>query len=137
VAHFLKKSDLENGKKVQYVSDAAMEYLMNYYWPGNIRELENAVERAVILCKSDTLEAELFPIPGQKGQPAMIHLKPVVGADAAPGEGGSLSAAVEALEKNLIQEALHAQKGNQRKAAKALGVTERILGYKIKNYGLR
>jgi transcriptional regulator with PAS, ATPase and Fis domain len=57
--------------------------------------------------------------------------------DVSLGDGGSLSSAVEALEKNLIREALRAQGGNQRKAAKALGVTERILGYKIRNYGLK
>lgn len=136
VAHFLKQTSLESNKKVRYVSDEAMAYLMNYYWPGNIRELQNAVERAVILCKSDTLEADLFPIPGEKGHPAAIHLKPVRAADVPEGDSGSLSSAVEALEKSLIQEALRSQGGNQRKAAKVLGVTERILGYKIRNYGL-
>ena len=136
VTHFLKKTSLENNKKACYVSDDAMEYLMNYYWPGNIRELENAVERAVILCKSDTLEADLFPIPGKKGHPAAIHLKFSETPDLVAGESGSLSDAVEAIEKKMIQEALRANAGNQRKTAKALGVTERILGYKIKNYGL-
>ena len=140
VAHFLKKTSLENNKKSRYVSDAAMEYLMNYYWPGNIRELENVIERAVILCKSDTLEAHLFPIPGQKSHPAAIHLKSV---DTAPLSAGnavmdsSLSRAVENLEKIMIEEALRKSGDNQRKAAKNLGVTERILGYKLKLYGLK
>ena len=137
VAHFLKQTSLESNKKARYVSDEAMAYLMNYYWPGNIRELQNAIERAVILCKTDTLEADLFPIPGEKGHPAAIHFKPVRVADAPPGENSSLASAVEILEKSLIQEALRSQGGNQRKAAKVLGVTERILGYKIKNYGLK
>lgn len=137
VAHFLKQTSLESNKKARYVSDEAMAYLMNYYWPGNIRELQNAIERAVILCKTDTLEADLFPIPGGKGHPAVIHLKPVRATDVTPGDSGSLSSAVETLEKNMIQEALRSQGGNQRKAAKVLGVTERILGYKIRNYGLR
>lgn len=140
VAHFLKKASLENGKKVKYVSDAAMEYLMNYAWPGNIRELENVIERAVLLCKSDTLEPDLFPIPGQKGHPAAIHLK----APEPAMEGGDktvflgdLPTAVEKLEKQFIQEALQKTGGNQRQAAKILGVTERILGYKIKTYDLK
>jgi len=137
VAHFLKQTSLESNKKARYVSDEAMAYLMDYYWPGNIRELQNAIERAVILCKSDTLEADLFPIPGGKRHPAAIQLKPVRAADVTPGDGGSLSSAVETLEKNLILEALRSQGGNQRKAAKVLGVTERILGYKIRNYGLK
>jgi Nif-specific regulatory protein len=139
VAHFLKKTSLENNRKVRYVSDAAMEYLMNYYWPGNIRELENAIERAVILCNSDTLEADLFPIPGQKGHPAAIHLKisEPAAAEGKEGASGDLSGAVEKLEKKLIQEAFQKTGGNQRKAAKILGVTERILGYKAKLYKLK
>jgi len=137
VAHFLKQTSLENNKKARYVSDEAMAYLMGYYWPGNIRELQNAIERAVILCKSDTLEADLFPIPGGKEHPATIQLRPVKAAEAPLSEGHSLSSAVEDLEKNLIEEALRSHGGNQRKAAKSLGVTERILGYKIRNYKLK
>jgi DNA-binding NtrC family response regulator len=112
---------------------------MGYAWPGNIRELENAIERAVIHCKGDTLEAELFPIPGPKGHPVTIQLKT---HEASEEEGktedvsGDLPRAVEKLEKKLIQEAFKKTGGNQRKAAKILGVTERILGYKVKIYGL-
>ena len=135
VAHFLKKASLENGKKTKYISDEAMEHLMNYSWPGNIRELENAVERAVILCKSDTLEADLFPIPVRKGHP--VAMPQFSGTqDPATGANASLEDAVGALEKGMIQEALRSNAGNQRKAAKSLGITERILGYKIKSYGL-
>lgn len=138
VSHFLKKASLEAGKDVRYVSDGAMEYLVNYYWPGNIRELENAIERAVILCKSETLEAELFPIPGEKGHPVAIHLnsgKPA-GEESAEASG-NLPEAVEKLERRMIQEALQKSGGKQRQAAKILGVTERILGYKVKTYGLK
>ena len=138
VSHFLKKANLENGKSVRYVSDEAMEYLANYYWPGNIRELENAIERAVILCKSETLEAGLFPIPGEKGHPAAIQLRFAAPADGEREEvSGDLPDAVEKLEKKLIQEALQKTGGNQRQAARMLGVTERILGYKVKTYNLR
>jgi len=140
VSHFLKKASLENGKKAKYVSDEAMEVLMSYVWPGNIRELENAVERAVILCKADMLEVDLFPIPVKKGHPIALEPNPRVPsiAEKEIEEGPSdLPSAVEKLEKKLIQEALRACAGNQRKTAKALGVTERILGYKIKSYGLK
>jgi len=135
----LKKAALGNGKKVKYVSDEAMEYLMGYAWPGNIRELENAIERAVIHCKSDTLKTDLFPIPGPKGHPVTIQLKTHESpAEAGESEdvSGDLTSAVEKLEKKLIQEAFQKTGGNQRKAAKILGVTERILGYKAKIYGL-
>jgi len=138
VSHFLKKANMENAKEVQYVSDAAMEYLMDYAWPGNIRELENVIERAVILCKSDTLEPGLFPIPGQKGHPAAITLKSSEAPLSREEEvSGNLPSAVERLERRMIQDALQKTGGNQRKAAKILGVTERILGYKVKNYGFK
>ncbi len=138
VSHFLKKAGLENGKKVKYVSDAAMEYLMNYNWPGNIRELENAVERAVIHCKTDTLEADLFPIPGPKGHPVTIQLQGAQTFQGMPEEiSGDLPSAVEELEKKMIREAFQRTGGNQRKAARILGVTERILGYKAKLYKLK
>ena len=124
---------------MKFISDDAMKYLMGYSWPGNIRELENAIERAVIHCKSDTLEVDLFPIPGPKGHAVTIH--PKISEFSIEGKSedasGNLPAAVENLEKKLIQEALHSNAGNQRKTAKALGVTERILGYKIKQYSLK
>lgn len=141
VTHFLKKSAMENNKPVKYISDAAMNYLMDYSWPGNVRELESVIEQAVILCKTDTIEEGLFPIPGRKNHPAVIDLKtmargepPAVSEDIPP---GGLLAAVEGLEKRIIQAALRKTEGNQRRAAKMLGVTERILGYKIKNYNLK
>lgn len=132
VAHFLKKAGLENGRKVKYVSDEAMEYLMGYAWPGNIRELENAIERAVIHCKSETLGADLFSVLAPKSPPVTPY------RDEAKEEisSGDFTLAVEKLEKKLIQEALASHGGNQRKAAKALGITERILGYKINKYSL-
>ncbi len=144
VNHFLQKSNRENRKRIPYISEDAMEYLMGYPWPGNVRELENAIERAVVLCRTDTLTQEFFPIPGiRMNAPTSA---PAIGSGAsipysAPSSGAvgkcSLPAAVEALEKKMISDALTQTGGNQRKAAKALGVTERILGYKIKIYGIQ
>lgn len=138
VSHFLKKAALTNNKKVQYVSDAAIEYLMSYSWPGNIRELENVIERAVILCKGDTLEVGLFPIPGRKDHPAAVPIPSAVpAASDLPFEEGHLTEAVEKLERCMMTTALKKTRGNQRQAAKILGITERILGYKIKIYNLK
>ncbi len=139
VNHFLGIANKENGKKVKYVSDTAMKYLMAYAWPGNIRELQNAIERAVVLCKGDTIEPSLFPIPGHKDSPVLTQFQPIENASsnlAAGGEilTGDLTAAVQVLEEKMIREALKKTGGNQRRAAKILGLTERILGYKIKNY---
>lgn len=135
---FMRKSSAENRKNIKFISDAAIEKLVNYSWPGNVRELENAVERAVILAKSDTLTPELFPILGVKKEDAKAYI-PVADSPAGPvdSQGGSMLEKVEALEKKMIQDALTKSGGNQRKAAAELGITERILGYKIKNYGLK
>ncbi len=136
VSHFLKKSCMENGKEVPYISDTAMEYLMGYAWPGNIRELENAIERAVILCKSDTIEPELFPIPGQRERPVSVSVPVICDTPKEADSSGGLAEAVENLERKMIKETLQKTGGNRRKAARLLGVTERILGYKVKNYGI-
>jgi Nif-specific regulatory protein len=140
VNHFLQKSNQENRKNVKYVSDEAMGYLMNYSWPGNVRELENAIERAIILCKGDTLTQDLFPIPGEKAHPVLSSFNPpetFSPLESLTTNGLTLPQAVETVEKKMIEEALNRTKGNQRKAAQLLGITERILGYKIKNYGLK
>lgn len=142
VSYFLQKANEENGKKVKYISDEAMDYLVNYSWMGNVRELENAIERAVVLCKTDKLEKNLFPIPGDKTHPALVHLEtPSFSAEevnpSIADEDSSLTDAVESLEKRLIIKAMEQVDHNQRQAAKTLGITERILGYKLKRYGLK
>lgn len=139
VNHFVVKACQENHKAVHEISPEALDRLMNYSWPGNVRELENAMERAVIMCRGTQLLPEHFPITGMKlqmEQPAAgsVSLAPLPLSSAL---GGSLSEAVEQLEKSMIRDALKRTGGNQRKAAQILDVTERILGYKIKNYGLK
>ena len=135
VKHFQQKSAAENKKKVKFISDSAMEYLMNYSWPGNVRELENAIERAVILCKGDKLTPELFPIPGiTKKMPA---LKQPFEDDIPDLLGTPLPEAVANLEKRVLGQALQKTGGNQKKAAELLGITQRMLGYKLKTYGIK
>lgn len=133
VNHFLLRSSEENRKKIKYVSDEALEYLMNYAWPGNVRELENAIERAVILCKTETLTPELFPFPKDAKGPGLTTFEPQVPEDK---KGVSLPQAVEEMEKRMIAQALDRTEGNKRKAAKLLGMTERMIGYKVQKYGL-
>jgi Nif-specific regulatory protein len=139
VNHFLEKANQENAKNVKYISDIAMEYLMTYSWPGNVRELENAIERAVVLCQGDTLTPNLFPIPGDKTQPVLSGFKPPEPYSSLEMSAGwgSLSHSVESLEKRMIEEAMSQTKGNQRRAARLLGITERILGYKLKKYNIK
>jgi Nif-specific regulatory protein len=123
--HFIHKFNKENKKKIKGISRAALDILMAYGWPGNVRELENAIERAVILCQKELIApAEL---PANLGAKEAIDL---------PAAGASLPEIVESIEKQRIREALEKYK-TQRNAAKALGITERMLGYKIKNYKIQ
>ncbi len=135
VKHFQQKSVEENRKKVKFISDSAMEYLMNYSWPGNVRELENAIERAVILCKGDTLVPELFPIPGNTQN--MPALKKPLEEDFSNFLHSPLPESVANLEKQVIAQALQKTAGNQKKASEILGITQRMLGYKLKTYGIK
>ncbi len=134
--YFLERFVKENNKKGLGIADSAWEHLLNYPWPGNVRELENAVERAVILCRGKLLGAEHFLLDQQD----KIRETPT-GASAGdllegPVTNMTLTEATEALEKKLIAETLEATKGNKRRSAEQLGITERIIGYKIKKYGL-
>ncbi len=132
VEHFLAKFGKANGKEVRRVSQGALDLLMNYNWPGNVRELENVIERALLVCDGDTILASHLPptlqvrfsgrAPAGEGEVCPIRL--------------SLAAQVETLERELITEALIACKGNQSKAAHYLDTSLRILGYKIKRYGI-
>jgi Nif-specific regulatory protein len=93
-----------------------------YHYPGNVRELENAIERAVLVCDSNVIHGH--------------HLPPTLQTAEVSGTvtSVSLAGAVEAFERDMIQDALKTTGGNVAKAAKMLDSTERILGYKIKKY---
>ncbi len=98
--------------------------LMSYHWPGNVRELENCIERAVLVCKEGVIRAQHLPPSLQTADASHTRCS------------GTLPEAAANLEREMIMEALKTTKGHQGKAAGILGVTERILGYKIKKYGI-
>ena len=121
---FLEKFSLENNRPIKRISTSAIDLLVHYHWPGNVRELQNCLERAVLICDSDTIQA--------------IHLPPTL-QTADPGKSGgrlSLAAAVESFERELIIDALKQNKGNQSKAARYLDTSLRIINYKIHNYNI-
>jgi len=122
--HFLEKYSREHGKRIKRISTPAIDMLSTYHWPGNVRELENCVERAVLVCDGHVVHGH--------------HLPPTLQTAAASDTVTrlSLGAAIEAYEKDLIQDALKTTRGNRARAAKLLGTTERILGYKVKKYSL-
>src|SRR3989338_5980593 len=117
VAHFTHKYNKENKKEIEGVNRAALDVLMSYGWPGNVRELENVIEHAVIVCDKELIAPK--HLPGNISV-SEVEMKP---------EGTTLPRIIESIEKQKIREALDKYK-TQRKAARALGLTERILGYK-------
>ncbi len=122
--HFLQKFAAENNKSISRISTPAIEMLTRYHWPGNVRELENCLERAVLLCSEDVIRSEHLP-------PSLQMIK------AHDGESKqSLTEVIENKERELIVDALKKCGGQQRSAAKELGITERMLGYKIRKYGI-
>jgi DNA-binding NtrC family response regulator len=122
--HFLKLFAAKNGKSLRGFSRAARDALLRYDYPGNVRELENLLERAVVLCRGDVID---------RGDLPLILDDP----DALSEAQTQLTAAVEGLERRMIREALKRANGVQTRAAELLGVTERALRYKLKKYGLQ
>src|SRR5437588_7419203 len=122
--HFLEKASLANGKHIKRISTPAIDMLMSYHWPGNVRELENAIERAVVVCDGQVVHAH--------------HLPPTLQTAASSGTAMSLSLqdALEAYEKDLIQDALKTSRGNRAKAARLLSTTGRIMNYKVRQLGI-
>jgi Nif-specific regulatory protein len=120
--HFLKKYAQENGKDVRRLSSAVIDMLMSYHWPGNVRELENCIERAVLVAEGNVIHPH--------------HLPPTLQTAEASGApvAGDLKSLVGAYERDLIRDALKSTRGNMAGAARALGTTPRILGYKIQGY---
>jgi len=122
--HFLEKASLAHGKHIKRISTPAIDMLMGYHWPGNVRELENAIERAVVVCDGQVVHAH--------------HLPPTLQTAASTGTVMSLSLkdAIEAYEKDLIQDALKTARGSRAKAARLLNTTGRIMNYKVKQLGI-
>jgi Nif-specific regulatory protein len=122
--HFLEKYANEHSKNIRRISTPAIDMLASYHWPGNVRELENAIERAVLVCEGHVIHGHHLP-PTLQTAEASDTLAVV-----------NLADAVAAYEKDLIQDALKSTRGNRAKAARLLGSTERIIGYKVKKYGV-
>lgn len=122
--YFLEKFEREHKKSVKRISTPAIDMLTAYHFPGNVRELENAIERAVLVCDSNVIHGHHLPPTLQTAEVSGTVTRV------------TLASAVEAFESDLIQDTLKSTRGNVAKAAIMLDSTERILGYKIKKYSI-
>lgn len=121
--HFIEKYNERHGCSIVRLSTPAIDLLMAYHWPGNVRELENAIERATLIADGDVIHARLLPPSLQMARPEDKR-------------SGPLNTQIDALEKELIIDALKANKGNRAAAARQLGITERIIGLRVEKHGL-
>ncbi|MFP4029403.1 MAG: sigma 54-interacting transcriptional regulator [Candidatus Brocadiia bacterium] len=122
VDHFIKMYRKQTGRNVEGITEEARRILMHYDYPGNIRELENIVESAVVLCSGDTISAKELPHYLGGEETAKISVKPLVGKS------------LEEVERLLILETLRYVEGNKRQAAEILGITPRSIYRKLNRY---
>lgn len=122
--NFIEKYAARLKVKPMRISSAAIDLLMAYHWPGNVRELENCIERAVLLAKGQSLKAH--------------HLPPTLQMKSAreTNDAGTLEDAMQALEREMIIDALKDTSSNMAEAARRLGLTERKMGLRVKKYDI-
>lgn len=128
IEHFLKKYSAQNKKEVVGLSKEAHELLRQYDYPGNVRELENIIERAVVLCPGKIITVNELPLNIREYNLAEFYEKDQ--------QGRSLPKMLEDIERQMISKALKNNDGVQTRAAAELGISERVLRYKMKKYGL-
>ena len=124
VEHFIEKFSKENGRVIKPLDDAVLKHLSEYDWPGNVRELENTMERAVVVCREQTIKMKHLYFShngeGEKKDESVVPLP----------SGMKL----KELEKRFIMQTLHEQNGNRTWTADKLGISVRTLRNKLREY---
>jgi len=124
IDHFIDKTNKSQGTAIKRISSSALEMLMIYNWPGNIRELENCIERASILAEDGVIRSNNLPPTLQTAVSSGTETN------------STLQTVLDKVEKQLILEALTETKGSVLDASKKLGITERILGLRLQKYNI-
>lgn len=124
VDFFINRYKNRYNRPVKRVSSSAMDMITSYHWPGNVRELEHCIERAVLLSNDGIIHGRNLPIILQPAQ--------FIGSS----NTNNLQAALDNLERELIIDAIRSSHGNLAKAARSLGITERIMGLRVNKHGI-
>jgi DNA-binding NtrC family response regulator len=128
ISHFLKKFNQQAGKQIKSISKEAFQTLLNYSWPGNVRQLEGVMERTVLLCESDVIEIEDLPLEIRKPSLPLSEIDFDL-----PLEGFSM----EEFEKQLLIKAMEKSDWVIAKAAKILGLSYKTLQYRLDKFDLK
>jgi DNA-binding NtrC family response regulator len=128
VDHFFKKYSERNRREVPKVTKEVRDLLLQYDYPGNVRELENIIERSIVVSRGDTITTQDLPFQVREEiREAKLH--PEI-------DEKSLNSMLSSIERDLILKALERHGGVQTKAAESLGLSERVLRYKMQKYGI-
>jgi two-component system NtrC family response regulator len=127
IDHFLEHFAAENGKQIQGFSPDARDLLLKYDYPGNVRELENIIERAVVITRQSVISANDLPFSAGSPNADKNEIW----------DQETLKDSLAALERQMIRDALAKASSNQTRAADLLGISERMLRYKLKKYGFK
>ena len=127
--HFLALKAVKYGKKVTRISAPALNMLLAYGWPGNVRELENCIERAVLTAKDDCIHSYNLP--------AAMQVTGFAEDPFRPDESLSLDRQLAAFERRILEEALQRHGGNRSAAGRDLGVSPRMMNYRLNKAGLQ
>jgi two-component system NtrC family response regulator len=128
IDHFLKKYSARNQKSISDISKEVRALLLRYSYPGNVRELENLVERAVVLCRGEVITTQDLPYHLREEKPEKQWKSKI---------DKSLPESLNEVEREMILKALQEHQGIQTRAAESLGISERVLRYKIKKYRIQ
>jgi len=128
--HALMRLAAQQGVPTPHLTRAAQEALLGYRFPGNVRELENILERALTLCANDEIDVDDLRLRTEANAPAEVA--EVAGSD----DGAPLGQQLEEIERDAIIKALEQERYNKTAAAKRLGITFRALRYRIKKLGI-
>jgi len=122
--YFITRFNAKTGRDIKRITSSAIDTLMAYHWPGNIRELENCIERACILSTDGVIHTHKLPPTIQTAAATETESE------------GTLEIILEKTEKQIIHDTLISTKGNLLQAAKRLGITERMMGLRVRKYNM-